>query len=117
MGHIFEHYVPKPCSDASRAVKFIPTACFLQATLSITLHIVLAAPNGLAFTIVEDSDVVIVVFHTLPDVEDQVPEAGRLVAALAGLEVRAEVFEAMEGDHDAETIRKLGSLCLSIQRH
>ena len=117
MGHIFEHYVPKPCSDASRAVKFIPTACFLQATLSITLHIVLAAPDGLAFTIVEDSDVVIVVFHALPDVEDQVFEAGRLVAALAGLEVRAEVFEAMEGDHDAETIRKFGSLCLSIQRH
>ena len=69
-------------------------------TSTVYMPFNLPAPNALTRALlVKDGNGVLPILHGLPDVEQQVFEAGRLVEALAGREIWAVVLESVDGGH------------------
>ena len=86
--------------------------CIRDSTSAVYVAFNHHAPDALAGALlVKDGNGVLTVLHRLPDVEEKVFQAGRLVAALAGREVRAVVLISGNGQHDSENRAERGAMC------
>ena len=85
---------------AVRTVKFIPFSSSFQAAFAVALNIMLTRPDAQAFIAVKNAYVIVIIFHALTNMKDQVPKTGRLVAALRWGEVRSEALVGNDVVHD-----------------